>query len=149
MRLKLKELFLRLVRLNSNPRGIAFGVSIGVFIGITPLYGFHTLMVILAALLVPRTNKIAILVGTNISIPPTLPFITWGGYEIGRLILPKEYPPLNWHFFSKITLQNIAELYLPLFVGSIILGLILSVIFFIISLEVVTRYKARHSSNRQ
>lgn len=77
-KLTIKQRFLALLKMHNSPREIALGVSLGVFIGVTPLYGFHTLLVILFALAVKKANKIAILIGTNISIPPTMPFLTWG-----------------------------------------------------------------------
>ncbi len=143
MRLKFKEIILKLVRLNSTPHGIALGVATGVFIGMTPLYGLHTAMVILAALFVPRTNKIAILAGTNISLPPTMPFITWGGYETGRFILQKGYPPLSWSYFSHITFQNIGDFYYPLFVGSLVLGAVFALVFYVAVFKFVERYQSK------
>jgi len=141
--MKFKETLRRLVRLNNTPREISLGVAIGVFIAITPLYGFHTIMVIIAAILVRRANKIAILAGTNISIPPTFPFITWTGYEIGRLILRGDYPDLNWAYFKQFSIKRIQEFYYPLFIGSLILGLILAVVFYFITLSVILGWKRR------
>jgi uncharacterized protein (DUF2062 family) len=112
-----------LLRLNNSPREIALGVSLGIFIGITCPYGLHTLIAILCSFLIPRTNKIAIIGGTYISIPPTVPFIIWAGYEIGRLILHKNYPVLNWPSFRQMDYRMILELYYPVFVGSLILGI--------------------------
>jgi len=134
-----KEKCLQLLKLNNTPEGIALGVSIGVFIGISPLYGLHTILVLLAAVLIPRTNKIAILLGTNISIPPTLPFITWSGYEIGRWILHKDYPPLSWAYFKQITFQSVSRLYVPLLVGSLVLGIVCSAVFYFVTLTVLRR----------
>jgi len=128
-----KESVLYLIKLNSTPQGIALGVAIGVFIGITPLYGFHTLMVILFAMMIPRTNKVAILAGTNISIPPTTPFITWAGYSIGRVVLGNGYPPLGWSMFKSITYDNASRFYFALLVGSLILGVFCAVIFYFIT----------------
>ncbi len=144
-RSKIKSVIFKLIRLNSTPSGIALGVALGVFIGTTPLYGFHTAMVLLAAFFVPRTNKVAILLGTNISIPPTMPFLTWGGYEIGRRVLGSVHPPLSWKYFSHITLKNLGDFYYPLFVGSVILGLILAVIFYFITFKAVAHYRVRKS----
>ena len=70
-----------------DPHGIALGVAIGSFIGILPLYGLHTVLCVIALFLIPRANKLAILVGTNISLPPTIATITWTAYDIGRLLL--------------------------------------------------------------
>ena len=140
----LREKILALLRLNNTPPEIALGVAIGVFIAITPLYGFHTLMAVIAMLLIPRVNKIAILVGTNISIPPTTPLITWAGYEIGRFLLKKPYPPLTLSYFKNFSLKTFGDFYYPLFVGSIVLGIICGVIFYFITFIVVTRVKQKN-----
>jgi len=137
--MKIKDTILKLIKLNSTPGGIALGVSIGVFIAIIPLYGFHTLMVIIAALLIPRVNKVAILLGTNISLPPTVPFITWAGYEIGRFLLTKDYPPLRLSYFIHISLKVLKDLYFPLFIGSVVLGIICVLFFYFITLIIVKK----------
>ena len=143
---RIKEAFVKLIKLNNTPEGIALGVAIGVFIAILPLYGLHTLMVIVAAILLRRVNKIAILIGTNISLPHTVTFITWGGYELGRLVLGKKYPALSLGyfkdiFFNNFSLQRIGNLYhqirgfyYPLFIGSVILGVTCAVFFYFIVL---------------
>ena len=131
-KLKLKERFFHLLKLNNSPFEIALGVAIGVFIAITPLYGFHTIMVIIAALLIKRVNKIAILLGTNISTTLTFPFITWGGYNLGRLVLGGNYPALHWETFKHFSYKTILNFYYPLFIGSLIMGLALAVVFYFI-----------------
>jgi uncharacterized protein (TIGR03546 family) len=131
---KIKELFKSLLKLNNTPPEIALGVSIGVMIAIMPLYGFHTILCVIFALLIPRANKIAILVGTNISLPPTVPLITWAGYGIGRLILGKEYPSLSLSFFKQITFKKMLDFYYPLFIGSFVLGVVLAVTSYFLTL---------------
>jgi len=149
LRWRFKRVIVKLLRLNNTPPEIALGTAIGVFIAILPLYGLHTVMVILAAVLVRRANKIAILVGTNISLPPTVPFITWAGYEIGRLIIKGNYPPLTWSYFKDITFQKIINDYPPLFVGSFILGIICAVIFYFLTFFIVKRLKHRKKHARR
>ena len=145
----IKRLFIKLIKFNATPRGIALGVAIGVFIAVMPLYGLHTVLMILAAILVPATNKMAILIGTNISLPPTLPFITWGGYEIGRFLLDKNYPDLNWSFFTHLNFQRFKDFYYPLFLGSIFLGLILALLFYFITYFIVSQWAKRHKNDRE
>jgi len=130
-----------LVKINNTPENIALGVAIGIFIGVTPLYGFHTVIVIIMAMLIPRTNKIAILIGSNISIPPTAPFISWGGYWIGRFILGNQYPAIEWTYLKHFRYSNIREILLPLFLGSFILGLILAVCSYFVILILVKKFK--------
>jgi uncharacterized protein (DUF2062 family) len=117
-----KEKIRYLLALNNTPQEIALGVSLGIFIGITFPYGLHTFVAILISLLIPKTNKIAIIGGTYVSIPPTVPFIVWAGYEIGRLILHKSYPALSWPYIRQMDYRMVLELYYPVFVGSLILG---------------------------
>lgn len=136
----------RLIASNNEPESIALGVAIGVFICVLPLYGLHTLLVIVFALIIPKANKIAILLGTNLSLPPTLPFITWAGYEIGRLIFPgQQYPPLGFDYFSHFDWRHFGDFYYPLFFGSVILGLLGGMVAYLAALSIV-RWKRRRAS---
>ncbi len=139
MKWKFKRIAVRLLRLNNSPQEIALGVAIGVFIGILPVYGLHTVLVVIAAILVRPANKIAIFLGTSISLPPTVPPITWAGYEIGRCILNGKFEPLSWSVFKNITFQKICSYYQPLFLGSVVLGIICAVIFYFITFFIVKR----------
>lgn len=141
----MKETLVKLLRSHSTPSEIALGVAVGAFIAILPVYGLHTVLAIIAALLIRRANMIAIFLGTNVSLPPTMPFITWGGYEIGRFILRKNYPDLNEAYFQHVNFQKIKELYYPLFVGSVILGILTAIALYFITLLVIKKIKARHS----
>lgn len=145
MKWKFKKTLVRLLRMNNTPGEVALGVATGVFIAVLPFYGFHTIMVIIAALLIRRANKIAILAGTNISLPPTVPFITWAGYEIGKFFLKKNYPPLGWADFRQITFQKVIDLYPPLLLGSFVLGLILAALFYVLAFIAVKRMRERRS----
>ncbi|MDD5561592.1 MAG: DUF2062 domain-containing protein [Candidatus Omnitrophica bacterium] len=149
MRYKFKRIAVRLLKLNNSPQEIALGVAIGVFIGILPVYGLHTVLVILAAILVRSANKIAIFLGTSISLPPTIPPITWAGYEIGRHILNGEFEPLSWSVFKHMTLQKILRYYQPLFLGSLVLGLICAAIFYLLALYMANKFSLRRKRGRK
>lgn len=142
---KIKEKVINLIKSHSNPHGIALGVAIGVFIAIMPVYGLHTVLVIIAAFLVRPANKLAILLGTNVSLPPTVPFITWGSYEIGRFLLGKNYPALTRSFFANFNLRTAKDLYYPLFVGSAVFGLACAITFYFITLFFVYQWKKRRA----
>jgi len=143
-RLTLKERIKRLLKLHSSPPEIALGVAIGVFIAILPLYGFHTILVIIAAFLIRPANKIAILLGTNISTVLTFPFITWGGYNIGRVVLKDHYPALGWQTFKFFSYKTLLNFYYPLFIGSVILGVFLAAVFYFITLWFMIRWHKTH-----
>ncbi|MBF0533156.1 MAG: DUF2062 domain-containing protein, partial [Candidatus Omnitrophica bacterium] len=59
---ELKTKLAAILKSNTLPEEIALGVAIGVFISILPLYGLHTLLVVIAALLIRKSNKLAILI---------------------------------------------------------------------------------------
>ena len=143
MKSKFKKVLVDLFRQNSTPGGIALGLAVGAFIGILPLYGLHTLLVIVAALIVRPANKVAILLGTNVSLFPTVPFITWAGYEIGRLILWGKFEPLTGAYFKDISFQKIVSHYLPLFLGSVILGIICAGIVYLVSFLIIRKIEKR------
>ncbi|MFA6357889.1 MAG: DUF2062 domain-containing protein [Candidatus Omnitrophota bacterium] len=149
---KIKTTFISLLKLNNTPHGIALGVSLGAFIAIMPVYGFHTLLAVVAACLIPQANKLAILLGTNVSLPVTLPFITWGGYEIGRSILRGNYPVFSGAYFTSLShlsiwgiLQVIKNLYLPLFTGSLVLGIVCGIFFYIVVFCIVYLIKQKRA----
>ncbi len=148
MKWKFKRTLVKLLRLNNTPHEIALGTAIGVFIAILPVYGLHTVLVIIAAVLVRSANKIAILVGTNISLPPTVATITWTSYDIGRFVLTScNYPPLTWADFKSISFEKIKRYYPPLFLGGVILGISCAVIFYFLVYFAVKRFdkKRRHA----
>jgi hypothetical protein len=144
LKFKFKKILVQLVRQHSTPHGIALGAGIGAFICVLPIYGLHTVLVILAAIIVRPANKIAILLGTNLSLPPTIPFITWAGYEIGRFTLNKDLPPLDWGFFKNLTFQKVTSFYPPLFFGSLLLGVVCAIVVYALTFFVAKVIKQRN-----
>lgn len=146
MKFKFKKILVKLIRQHNSPQEIALGAGIGAFISVLPVYGLHTVLVILAAIIVRPANKIGIFLGTNLSFPLTMPFITWAGYELGRLLISKgNLPPLSWEFFKHLTFQKIASLYGPLFLGSLVLGVICAIVVYGLTFFVVQKVKERNS----
>ena len=138
-RAKIKPVLNSLLIGKDKPPEIALGVSIGVMIAVMPLYGLHTILCLIFALLIPRANKIAIFIGTNVSLPPTVPFITWAGYGIGRFFLGKQYPSLSLATFKEMPFKDIFSLYYPLFVGSFMLGTLLAIMFYFLTLWIIEK----------
>ena len=134
-----------LLALHNTPQEIALGVALGIFIGIAFPYGLHTLTAICVSLLIPKTNKIAIIGGTYVSIPPTVPFIIWAGYEIGRLILHENYPALSWLSIRQMDYRAVLELYYPVFVGSLILGVFAAGVGYVVAFKFAQAVKKKHA----
>lgn len=69
----------------TSPSKAAFEVALGVFVGVTPLFGLHT-AIIAGLALVFRLNFIHLFIGAQISFPPLFPFLLLGGQQIGKLL---------------------------------------------------------------
>ena len=76
---------LSLLRSHHKPREIGLAIGIGVWIGCTPFFGFHT-MIAAAFAFVFRLNAVYVWLGTQISIPPLAPFLAIASIAIGAKI---------------------------------------------------------------
>ncbi|MCM4158831.1 DUF2062 domain-containing protein [Antarcticibacterium flavum] len=70
----------------------AAAVALGVFVGMSPFWGLHTLLVFLLAATF-KLNKVIAFIFSNISIPPLIPVIIYASYQLGSLITGRG---LNW-----------------------------------------------------
>jgi len=126
---------IRLARIKSSPDAVARGMSLGVFIGFTPFFGFHILIALFFAFIL-RQNKIATFVGVWVTNPVTAPFIYALEYEIGRMLLGK--PPIGTLVFTRELTWDIAvQLGLPLGLGSVVLGLPVALISYALTLRLI------------
>ena len=74
------------IQIQDPPLKKALSISLGVFIGIAPFWGFQSILVI--ALAIPlKLNKLIAFTFSNISIPPMIPFIVYGSLLMGGWIL--------------------------------------------------------------
>lgn len=75
---------------NDSSEKKALSISLGVLIGLSPLWGFHTVIVIFLAVLF-KLNKVIAFAFSNVSLPPFIPFIIFSGLKIGSWILGEEF----------------------------------------------------------
>ena len=110
---------------NVSTKAKASSLALGVFIGIIPVWGFQTfLSIFLASIL--RLNKAISFLGSNISIPPMIPFIVLGSLKIGSFIVPNQHPiTLD---FNNISFQSIQVHLIQYLIGSIILATFTAII---------------------
>jgi len=67
---------------DGSNRTKAFSVALGIFIGLSPFWGLHTVLVISLAVLF-KLNKVLAFVTSNISLPPFIPFIIAASLFLG------------------------------------------------------------------
>lgn len=96
----LKRFFLEdFLHNHDSPKKKALSIALGVFIGLSPLWGFHTVIVIFLAILL-KLNKVIAFAFSNISFPPFIPFVLLLSLQTGNWMLGIE---------SHYTLEGIRE----------------------------------------
>lgn len=102
-------------------------MGFGVWLGCTPFYGFQTLLGVgLAPLL--RMNRLGVLLGLQISIPPLAPFLLFANAQLGAMVLRRHWLPFSIDALRAVpTSKLVAELFGDLLVGGAIVGTLLAV----------------------
>lgn len=101
----------------------AFSVAMGVFIGLSPFWGFQTLLVISLSVLF-KLNKVLAFVASNVSLPPFIPFIIAASLFIGAPFVHGDSNILNQELNFDLIKNNL----LQYVIGSIILATTMSVL---------------------
>ncbi|WP_104734947.1 DUF2062 domain-containing protein [Hanstruepera ponticola] len=73
-----------------SARKKGLSIALGVFIGLSPFWGFHTVIVIFLAIFF-RLNKAIAFAFSNVSLPPFIPFILYASFEFGQYIMNVDY----------------------------------------------------------
>lgn len=122
----------------------ALSIALGVFIGIVPVWGFQTfLSIFLAAVF--KWNKSLSFLGSNISIPPLIPFIVLGSLKIGSFIIPADQPLIL--DFDHISFESLQTHLLQYIVGSVILATFMSIILGITIYFILNYYQRKRIKN--
>ncbi|MBI5026425.1 MAG: DUF2062 domain-containing protein [Nitrospirae bacterium] len=143
---KLREI----IRIKDTPHRIAISFAMGIFIGMSPFFGFHTIGAFALAWLL-RLNKFAAVVGVYITNPltiiPIYTFSLWFGAKLTGM--EEILPDIDWNQMTFIyLLDKLSPLILPFFVGTTVLGLISAAASYYIIHKAVTNYsKNRPTEN--
>jgi len=132
--LAIRDRLRQVIRLSESPHKIALAFAAGVFIGMSPLLGLHTLIGF-AVVWIFRLNPFAVLAGVYITNPwtivPIYTFSTWVGTQC--LGLEQMIPEIDWSNLSLINLLNDLEpLLMPFIVGTFMIGTLASIISYIV-----------------
>ncbi len=138
-----KLTLVRFCRLKGAPDEIAKGMALGIFIGMTPTFGFQMAIAIFFAFLLSE-NKLAAAVGVWITNPFTAPFIYALEYESGRVLLgmPRANLPEELTFAAFKTLGW--EVMAPLALGSLLYGIVCGILAYAMTLRMIPVVKTWH-----
>jgi uncharacterized protein (DUF2062 family) len=136
-----KLMLVKFVRLRGLPEEIAKGVALGIFIGMTPTFGFQMAIALFFAYLL-KENRLAAILGVWVTNPATAPFIYAIEYEIGRILLglPRAKLPaeFSWGAYADLG-WNIMY---PMWIGGLVAGVILGALSYFITLRLVPIVKS-------
>ncbi len=112
-----------------SPRRIATSFAIGLFIGLSPFFGLHILLALAVSWLLNLNRAVliaAVLVTNPWTVIPIYSFCLWVGlYVMGRSIV---VPQLDWTIFNVTNMiDGLGQMFVPILVGTAIVGLIASV----------------------
>ncbi|MFA5353850.1 MAG: DUF2062 domain-containing protein [Thermodesulfovibrionales bacterium] len=140
---KLREV----VSTKDSPQKIALSFAVGIFIGMSPLLGLHTVLGIAAAWAF-RLNKLVTIIGVYVTNPwtivPLYTFATWAGARL--LGIDDIIPRINWEAISlSYLLSEMKPLLLPFLFGSTLMGLLCALLgYFIVYHTVIRGRKSRN-----
>ena len=135
----------RFLKIRGNPREIALGMALGLFVGMTPLMGLHTVIAVpLAALF--KWNKISAAVGVWVTNAITAPIIYGINYLVGARIvgLSRTFGFEETDGLSALyrLMVKTPEIFWATTIGGIVLGVPLAVAGYYFSYSVVHKYQA-------
>ena len=144
MRYKLKQRYRSLVarfkNIKGDPHYIALGVAIGVFVGCTPFFPFHTSIALVLAMLFSG-SRIAAAAGVWVSNPITLPFFYITAYKIGAFFLGITAPiNLSKQSFPELIDKGL-DITQAMILGGVLMGIVLSIAGYFIALRVVSAFR--------
>ena len=131
----LKKFFLENILESNDSNGRkSFSIALGVFIGISPFWGFQTILVLFLAVLL-KLNKVIAFAFSNVSFPPFIPFIIYASLKIGSYFITSEKPLI---LNMNMTLADIQKNIMQYVVGSFALATFMAILFGLTSYLLLT-----------
>lgn len=106
-----------LSREHASPVRIGIAVGVGVMLGCSPFLGVQVLLALVLARFV-GLNRIATVLGVQISIPPLTPVILFATAQVGALVLRGHWLPMRLAGFRGLPAARLlADLFMDMLVG--------------------------------
>lgn len=118
-------------------------IALGIFIGLSPFWGFQTVLLFTFAALF-RLNKVIAYLTSNVSFPPFIPFIIYASLQVGSVFVSSETPLV---LDSSITLDDIQKNATQYIVGSLILATVSALSVGFISYLLLTAFSSKNKPN--
>jgi len=117
-------------------------IALGVFIGISPFWGFQTVLLFTFAALF-KLNKVIAYLASNVSFPPFIPFVIYGSLKMGSYFVSNEAALV---LDSSLTLDDIQKNATQYIVGSLILAAVSALFFGLLSYLLLTAFNSKNKT---
>jgi uncharacterized protein (DUF2062 family) len=137
------------LKVKDSPHRIAISFAFGVFWGMSPLLGLHTIGAFFSAWLL-RLNRFVAVVGVYITNPwtivPIYSFSLWIGAQL--IGMEQILPDLDWKNITFTDMMTeLSHLILPFCIGTVVVGTVSAVVsYFIIHSSVVKYRKVKNGA---
>lgn len=143
---------LKLLAIRDTPNAIAGGVAIGMFFGLTPLFGFKTLLSIFFAWLT-GCNLLAAVIAVTLHdvVLPFMPVIYRLQYDVGYWLLshPHHWPAalrkIRWGEYTWREWRTFLTIGKPLLLGAFVCTAPVALATFFVTKRFVAAYHRRHA----
>ncbi|MFW5793102.1 MAG: DUF2062 domain-containing protein [Bacteroidota bacterium] len=120
-----------IIKSNTPNHIIAISIGFGIFMGITPIWGYQLAIGLLLAHFL-KLNKAVVFLAANISLPPIMPFILYLSYVTGGYVLGHG----SWNVDIEMTLTALKVNLAQYLIGSIALatisGIVIGFLFYLL-----------------
>lgn len=130
-----------ILTVKDSPHRLAMAFSIGIFIGMSPLFGLHTILGIALAWLF-RLNRIVTITGVFVTNPWTIvPIYTFSTFIGAKCLGIKQMlPEIDWaHITFSRFVHELKPLLIPFVFGTLLIGFISAVISYFIIYHAVKK----------
>ncbi len=143
-----KKILKKLLGLNDTVHKTALAFALGILIGLSPLLGLQTLLALFIAFAF-KLNRAAIIIGTLVNNPWTIPLIYSSEFLVGASLLGSARDTLSglkWGTFTSLSaFEQIKSILLPLFVGYIPLGIGIAIGAYFVTFRLMFTYRKKAS----
>ena len=127
---------------SDDPAKVASALSLGVFIAVIPIYGFQSIIAVALSHLL-RLNKAIVFLATNISWPPMVFGLIYTSYQTGFMLFNGTFNYAISISSQTASLDDLGESLYLFLVGSVVFGILLSSIVWMLTRGVFMIIKKR------